>query len=136
GVATSTKGDPMSRTRSVASMVRLRHAGILTLTSLLLICVSSPGTGAATKVGEFDFSEQHEAGDTPNRFLNELAYEHAYPAQPTHPYVRTIGRAKAYKAFQDVRFRGTGKGRPGTWRTVGPETVLPSIDPAMPGAAL
>src|SRR5437773_4146196 len=107
----------MSRTRSASSMVRLRHAGTFMLTALLLLCVSSPGTGAATKVGEFEFSDQHEAGDSPNRFLNELLYEHAYPAQPTDPYVRTVARAKAFKAFQDVRFRGTGKGRAGTWRT-------------------
>lgn len=86
-----------------------------------------PGTPAVV-------SRQHTQGRSPNRFLNELAYEHAYPEAPSHPYVRTIAPAKAYKAFQDVRSGDMGHGRAGTWHTVGPATVLTPADPATPGA--
>lgn len=71
-----------------------------------------------------------------NWFLNELEYEHAYPAAPSHPYVRTIARGKAYKAFHDIRSSDLGRGRGGTWRTIGPSTVLSPVDPTIPGAAL
>lgn len=75
-------------------------------------------------------------GSARNWFLNELEYEHAYPAAPSHPYLRTIARGRAYKAFQDIRSSDLGRGRAGTWRTVGPSTVLSQIDPTIPGAAL
>jgi len=72
----------------------------------------------------------------PNWFLNELEHEHAYPEAPSHPYVRTTARAKAYKAFQDARKGDDRGGRSGTWHTVGPSTVLSPVDPAFPAAPL
>jgi len=89
-----------------------------------------PQPGASVVFG------RHTEGGSPNRFLNEIAYEHAYPAAPSHPYVRTIAPAKAFKAFKDVRSRDKGHGRAGIWRTVGPSTVLNPVDPAIPAAPL
>jgi hypothetical protein len=100
----------------------------LTIPDRLVAKPPRPGASAV--------SGGHTEGRSPNRFLNELAYEHAYPEAPSHPYVRTIAPAKAYKAFQDVRSGDMGHGRAGTWRTVGPSTVLNPVDPAIPGAPL
>ena len=114
-----------------------RPSGALLLAVAVLGAgVLVPGIGAEHRFGEFTFSDSEEHGETPNRFLNELLYEHAYPAQPTDAYVRTVAPARAFKAFQDVQFRGVGRGRKGTWHTVGPETVLDDLDPLHPDAAL
>jgi hypothetical protein len=107
------------------------RANAFTFTALVLVGATLSGANAGPPLAASAVSGQHK----PNRFLNELEYEHAYPAAPSHPYVRTIARAKAFEAFQDVRSGDRGHGRGGTWRTVGPATVLNPADPATPGAS-
>src|SRR6266436_4827972 len=106
------------------------RANAFTFTALVLVGATLSGANAGPPLAASAVSGQHK----PNRFLNELEYEHAYPAAPSHPYVRTIARAKAFEAFQDVRSGDRGHGRGGAWRTVGPATVLNPADPATPGA--
>ncbi len=107
------------------------RANAFTFTALVLVGATLSAANAGPPLAASAVSGQHK----PNRFLNELEYEHAYPAAPSHPYVRTIARAKAFEAFQDVRSGDRGHGRGGTWRTVGPATVLNPADPATPGAS-
>ena len=107
------------------------RANAFTFTALVLVGATLSAANAGPPLAASAVSGQHK----PNRFLNELEYEHAYPAAPSHPYVRTIARAKAFEAFQGVRSGDRGHGRGGTWRTVGPATVLNPADPATPGAS-
>jgi len=102
----------------------------LILSTLTFAQTTGPSRGALPTL------RQHVELGRPNRFLKELEYEHAYPAGPSHPYVRMIARAKAYKTFEAIRSSDMGRGRAGTWRTVGPTTVASPIDPTVPGAAL
>jgi hypothetical protein len=79
---------------------------------------------------------ERDEGERPNKFLNSIDFEHAYPATPNHPYVRTTARGVAYRAFIGIRTSDAGHGRAGTWHSVGPSTVLSPVDPATPGAPL
>ena len=112
------------------------RAKAFTFTALLVVGATLSVANAGPPPSALAVSGQQPEGRRPNRFLNELEYEHAYPEAPSHPYVRTIARDKAYKAFEDVRSGDGGHGRAGTWRTVGPSTVLNPVDPAIPSAAL
>ena len=102
------------------------------LTALLIASAVVSGAKAASPLT--DVGKQQSRG--PHWFLHQLEYEHAYPEAPTHPYVRTIARAKSYKAFHDVRDLDEGHGRSGRWHSVGPSTVLNPVDPAISDAPL
>src|SRR5437868_15459973 len=119
------------------SLTRITALTLFAVAIALLATLVIPDRLAAKppQPGASAISRQHTAGRSPNQFLNELAYEHAYPAAPSHPYVRTIAPGKAFEAFKKIR-SGNGHGRAGIWRTVGPATVLTPADPATPGAAL
>jgi hypothetical protein len=101
-----------------------------------VICPALTMAQSTAPQGQAAISGQHAQTRTPNRFLRELEFEHAYPADPSHPYVRTTARAKAFQAFDDARSVDEGHGRGGMWRSVGPSTVLTQVDPASPGASL
>ena len=118
------------------SLTRITALTLFAVAIALLATLVIPDRLAAKppQPGASAISRQHTAGRSPNQFLNELAYEHAYPAAPSHPYVRTIAPGKAFEAFKKIR-SGNGHGRAGIWRTVGPATVLTPADPATPGAA-
>ena len=120
------------------SLTRITALTLFAAAITLFVALAIPDRLAAKppQPGASAVSGQHTEGGSPNRFLNEIAYEHAYPEAPSHPYVRTIARAKAYKAFQDVRDGDMGHGRGGIWHTVGPSTVLNPVDPAIPAAPL
>jgi len=106
------------------------------LSSGLIVATLTSAQSIGPLPGAAAVSGRHAQVRRPNRFLNELEFEHAYPAAPSHPYVRTIARAKAFRAFSDIRLGDEGHGRGGNWHTVGPSTVLTPIDPAIPGASL
>jgi len=118
------------------SLTRITALTLFAVAITLLATVAIPNRLAAKppQPGPSAISGKHTAGRSPNQFLNELAYEHAYPAAPSHPYVRTIAPAKAYEAFKHIRSGNGGHGRAGFWHTVGPATVLTPADPATPGA--
>jgi hypothetical protein len=110
------------------------RATAFTFTALLVVGAVVSGANAGPPPTFADSG--HAENRRPHWFLHELEYEHAYPEAPSHPYVRTIARANAYRAFQDVRDGDRGHGRAGTWRTVGPSTVLNPVDSAIPDAPL
>jgi hypothetical protein len=120
------------------SLTRITALTLFAAAILLFATLSIPDRLAATppRRPASAVVRHHAENGSPNRFLNELAYEHAYPAAPSHPYLRTIAPIKAHNAFQNIRSRSTGHGRPGTWHSVGPSTVLNPVDPTIPGAAL
>src|SRR6266404_5826572 len=102
-----------TETESTGTKSGLHAKGFI---ALLVACAMSSGA----RVGSpptFGLPGQHET-DGPNWFLNQLEHEHAYPEAPSHPYVRTTARAKAYRAFQNARRgddrRGERSGTPCT----------------------
>src|SRR5437879_5673472 len=103
-------------TESTRTKAALR-ANAFTFTALLVVGGTLSAASAGPPPSALALPGRYAEGGRPNRFLNELEYEHAYPAAPSHPYVRTVARAKAYQAFQDVRWGDMGHGRAGTWRT-------------------
>ncbi|HWS70143.1 MAG TPA: hypothetical protein VN325_45860 [Steroidobacteraceae bacterium] len=107
---------------------------IAVLLSLLIVPALTWAQPAGPLPGAHGVVSQRTEAGRPNQFLNNVDFEHAYPAAPGHPYVRTTARRVAYQAFSNIRASDAGHGRAGTWYSVGPSTVLSPIDPATPGA--
>jgi hypothetical protein len=97
---------------------------IAVLSSLLIVPALTWAQPAGPLPGAHGVVSERAEGGRPNQFLNNIDFEHAYPAAPSHPYVRTTARRVAYQAFSDIRASDVGHGRAGTWHSVGPSTVL------------
>ena len=76
--------------------------------------------------GEFFFSELSGYQGGPNAFLLNHAARLAWPAAPDSAQLNTSG-LESWKSFQDLKFRGKGKGQTAVWRTLGPDTVSDNL---------
>jgi hypothetical protein len=90
-----------------------------TLTIFLTLSAQAQEIDPSEAPGEFFFNEIEGKKGGPNAFLSAHAARQALPGSIDNSF-RAQAAEKAWKSFDEIRFRGLSKGRKGVWQTVGP----------------